>query len=325
MKKLILLLLSSVFFISCSKEASSLPDELGDFRLGMSINSVERMLNSKGLNKVTIANGVWVGDRDFSEHSYAVSDTPLDTQVAVHFSATSPYRYDGKNWEWATLGFYQGELYDIQLITYYEGQKGIEKSYKVYKDEEKRLQSLYNNFKTESNQDEDNANLSYEYENKQIFLTYAKDEDLTSLIVLVLRDFEIEDKVYSSSTPVSYNNNLSQLSEQMLGAYIDESNGFRRLTNPITLNTLVVTPSITHGIDGSIYYTGIQIRSLSDPMLQIDYGHFFSAGELQINGNRYVVGEVMDNKIIYDLSPYGSDLYIWGYQYNYDLSGTYIR
>ena len=60
-------------------------------------------------------------------------------------------------------------------------------------------------------------------------------------------------------------------------------------------------------------------------MLQIEYGHFFSAGELQINGNRYVVGEVMDNKIIYDLSPYGSDLYIWGYQYNYDLSGTYIR
>lgn len=143
--------------------------------------------------------------------------------------------------------------------------------------------------------------------------------------MLVLRDFEIEDKVYSSSTPVSYNNNLSQLSEQMLGAYIDESNGFRRLTNPITLNTLVVTPSITHGIDGSIYYTGIQIRSLSDPMLRIEYGHFFSAGELQINGNRYVVGEVMDNKIIYDLSPYGSDLYIWGYQYNYDLSGTYIR
>lgn len=132
MKKLILLL-SSVFFISCSKEASSLPDELGDFRLGMSINSVERMLNSKGLNKVTIANGVWVGDRDFSEHSYAVSDALLETQVAVHFSATSPYRYDGKNWEWATLGFYQGELYDIQLITYYEGQKGIEKSTRYIK------------------------------------------------------------------------------------------------------------------------------------------------------------------------------------------------
>ena len=196
MKRWILVVLSSVFFINYAQGASSLPDELGDFKLGMPIQAVENILNSKGLQEVSYDYRIWAGDERFPESSYSLSSSPRDIRMCVHLSTASPYNYDGENWEWLIFGFYQGELYDIQLLTYYAGQKGKEECYNSYKNEDNQLQSLYKNFEKEANKDEDYENRTYEYENKQLFLLYSVEEDLSSMVLLVLRDSGIEDKVF---------------------------------------------------------------------------------------------------------------------------------
>jgi hypothetical protein len=65
MKKWALLLVSSMFILSCSKGTANLPDDLGDFKLGMSMHSVVTMLNSKGLSEVHLDVGVGMGDDEF--------------------------------------------------------------------------------------------------------------------------------------------------------------------------------------------------------------------------------------------------------------------
>lgn len=172
-----------------SNEATNLPDDLGDFQLGMSRQTVMSMLNARGLSEVDTPIDVGVGDDKFPTYSYDVfySDT-IHKSVIIRFSDSSPYIYDGKKWEWVIIDCYNEELFEVQLVECYKGQSGFEECLNIYQDEEQRLQSLYQNFETESKKEEDTAYRVYAYENKALYLQYFKDEDLTSSVMLTLTD-----------------------------------------------------------------------------------------------------------------------------------------
>jgi hypothetical protein len=197
MKKWIIMLICSFSLLSCSKGSrANLPDDLGEFKLGVPMSSIVTMLNAKGLNEVNLEEDVWVGEDKFPEYSYDVREDTHGSMIGIHFSSSSPYVYEGKKWEWVILEFFQREVYGIELCTYYEGMNGIEESFNIYRDEAQRLQSCYKMFEKETNKGNDYANVTYEYGNKRLYLVVAEDEGLTSFLTLVLRDFEIENKVF---------------------------------------------------------------------------------------------------------------------------------
>lgn len=203
MKKLILLLVSSLFLLSCSKRTATLPDDLGDFKLGMSMHSVVTMLNSKGLSELKLDVGVGMGDDEFPKYSYDISNSLHNTDMLIRFSSSSPYFYDKKKWEWIRLGFYQGVLYSVDFTTYYEGHSGIEECLNIYKEEELRLHSRYKKFEKEVNKGGDYANVTYENDNKELCLVFWEGEGLTSLVQIGLYNLEIGEKVQEEISTIT--------------------------------------------------------------------------------------------------------------------------
>lgn len=206
MKKWILLWVSSLFLLSCSKRTASLPDDLGDFKLGMSMHSVVTMLNSKGFNEVEIDGPMEMFEENFPQCSYGVrrfNDYSRADNMVIRFSTSSPYFYDEKKWEWTFLDFYQGELYSIVLATYYEGRIGIEECFNTYKDEEQKLHSRYKKYEKETNKDGDYANVTYENDNKNLFLGFIEEGNSTSYVALELVDSEMLNKVYERMSSCS--------------------------------------------------------------------------------------------------------------------------
>jgi hypothetical protein len=118
--------------------------------------------------------------------------------MLIRFSTSSPYVYDKKKWEWMRIEFYQGELYSIDLTTYYEGRSGIEECLNIYKEEEQKLHSRYKKHEKETNKGGDYANITYENDNKQLYLAFWEDEGLISFVQIGLCNSEIGDKVLES-------------------------------------------------------------------------------------------------------------------------------
>ena len=197
MKKWILLLVSSLFLLSCSKGTAKLPDDLGEFKLGMSMHSVVTMLNSKGLSELKIDGPIGMFDEEFPKCSYGVMyfNDYGRADMVIRFSTSSPYFYDEKKWERVFLEFYQGELYSIILATYYEGRSGIEECFKTYKDEEQKLHSRYKKYEKGTNSEGDYSRVSYENDNKYLYVTFAE-EGNSSYVALALVDFEMQHKCY---------------------------------------------------------------------------------------------------------------------------------
>lgn len=98
-------------------------------------------------------------------------------------------------------------------------------------------------------------------------------------------------------------------------------NGYLQLDQPLPIQRLRVDTAVATGIDGTIYYTCLLISSHSHPDLQLEWGQYMNLnhkGRLTVNGEPHDNIGVMqpDGSLIYDLSPYGNDLYIWGIQNN---------
>lgn len=98
-------------------------------------------------------------------------------------------------------------------------------------------------------------------------------------------------------------------------------NRYNRLEQPLPVRRMRVNSAVTSGTDGTIYYTCLQIRSMARPDLVIEWGQYMNQnhkGRLLVNGEpQDHVGSLQpDGSLLYDLSPYGSDLYVWGMQDN---------
>ena len=116
-------------------------------------------------------------------------------------------------------------------------------------------------------------------------------------------------------------NGWKSLADVTQSATMTQENGYERYTEGLPVKQLRVNNAVTTGIDGTIYYTCILIKSHSNPALTIEYGQYMNMnhkGRLMINGEIHdgVGQRNSDGTITYDLTPFGKDLYIWGVQKN---------
>lgn len=98
-------------------------------------------------------------------------------------------------------------------------------------------------------------------------------------------------------------------------------NRYLQLDQPLPIQRLRVNSAVASGTDGTIYYTCLLIRSHAHPELQLEWGQYMNQnhkGRLMVNGEPLDhIGTLQsDGSLLYDLTPYGSDLYVWGIQVN---------
>lgn len=149
MKKLISLV---AFCVSTLVMNAQLPTALGEFVLGNSINSVEEMLNAKGLEKVQPG---YLRESTYVNYCQVVMPEGGD-MIQVSFPLSDPYVYVGEKWQYADLFFFQGKLFKIELKNgvWLEGGGSasmIKECQNTLKTLEKNMNSKYAKYRKDSN------------------------------------------------------------------------------------------------------------------------------------------------------------------------------
>ena len=117
--------------------------------------------------------------------------------------------------------------------------------------------------------------------------------------------------------------NWGMLTVRLCGSYSLADNGYRCLDEKIYVAKVRVDATVEYGVIRDDFYNRlgmieIQFRSASNPGLKIVYNHYFG-GVFSINGADVKGREISDGIYELDLTKYASDIYIWGYQVNFNF------